>query len=90
MQTLKEIKRSLYSNWTIKLVDKRVIAALLIFALPLLADCKPKSTGEHNDVNRHWIGTPDRLPKGTPRWARSGTRPGGAVRVAEPGRVPLR
>ena len=41
-------------------------------------------------VNRHWIGTPDRLPKGTPRWARSGTRPGGAVRVAEPGRVPLR
>ena len=41
-------------------------------------------------VNRHGIGTPDRLPIGTPRWARSGTRPGAAVRVAETGRVPLR
>jgi hypothetical protein len=28
--------------------------------------------------------------KGPPRLARSGTRPGGAVRMAETGRVPLR
>ena len=41
-------------------------------------------------VNRHRIGTPDRLPKGTLVWARSGTRPGAAVRVAETGRVPVR
>jgi hypothetical protein len=41
-------------------------------------------------VNRHRIGTPDRPPRGTPRWARSGARPGGAVRMAEAGRVPLR
>ena len=41
-------------------------------------------------VNRHGIGTPDRLPKGTPDWARSETRPGAAVRMAETGRVSLR
>ena len=43
-----------------------------------------------DNVNRHRIGTPDRLSKGTPRWVRSGTRPGAAVRVAETGRVPVR
>ena len=42
------------------------------------------------DVNRHGLGTPDRLPKGTPDWARSETRPGAAVRMAETGRVSLR
>lgn len=41
-------------------------------------------------VNRHGILPPDRRRTLTPGWARSGIRPGAAVRVAETGRVPLR